>query len=107
MKLIPDEIARTMPKLYETEHLPLAAKTVRVKLFCPWSSWTWYLVECEPGGPIAWGLVVGHEIEFGYIDLRELQAVRGPGGLTIERDSHFVSCVITDLIRRERIPLTL
>lgn len=107
MKLIPDNIARTLPKLYETEHLPLADKIVRAKLFCPWSSWTWYLIECEVDGPIAWGLAVGFEAEFGYIDLGELGAVRGPGGLSIERDEHFQSCTVAELVQRERLAVAL
>jgi hypothetical protein len=107
MEVIPPSIMKDMPALYATEHLPLAQKIVRVKLFVPWSSWTWYLIECEPDGPIAWGLVVGHENEFGYIDLNELESVRGPGGLTIERDLHFTPCTIADLVARERISLAL
>jgi DUF2958 family protein len=107
MELIPSSIMKDMPALYGTEHLPLAQKIVRVKLFVPWSSWTWYLIECETDGPIAWGLVVGHESEFGYIDLTELKSVRGPGGLTIERDIHFTPCTIAELIQRERVNITL
>jgi hypothetical protein len=107
MKLLTPATLKDMPPLYATEHLPLADKIVRAKLFAPWSSWTWYLLECEPNGPIAWGLVVGHESEFGYIDLSELEAVRGPGGLTIERDIHFTPCTIAELIQRERVNITL
>ena len=35
------------------------------------------------------GLVYGHEREFGYFLLSELEEVRGPHGLPIERDLYF------------------
>lgn len=107
MKLLTPEIMKTMPALYATEHLPLAEKIVRAKLFTPWSSWSWYIIECEPDGPIAWGLAVGHESEFGYIDLSELEAVKGPGGLAVERDIHFDSCTVAELVQRERLRVSL
>lgn len=107
MKLVPESILKYMPPLYATEHVPLEEKVVRVKLFVPWSPWTFWLIECEKNGPVAWGLVVGHDAEFGYIDLSELEEVRGPSGLTIERDIHFAPCTVAELVRRERIPLRL
>jgi hypothetical protein len=107
MKLITSDILKTMPALYATEDVPLGNKTVRVKLFAPWSRWTWYLIECEPDGPIAWGLVVGHESEFGYVDLSELEAVSGPGGLGIERDMNFVPCTIAEVVARDRIQISI
>jgi hypothetical protein len=107
MKLLTKDILKTMPTLYATEHVPLASKIVRAKLFTPWSNWTWYLIECEPDGPIAWGLVQGHECEFGYIDLSELEAVSGPGGLHIERDLHFIPCTVAEVIKRDRIQISI
>ena len=35
------------------------------------------------------GLVEGFEKELGYFNLSELESVRGPLGLPIERDLHF------------------
>jgi len=35
------------------------------------------------------GLVEGHEKELGYVLLSELEEVRGPMGLPIERDLYF------------------
>lgn len=61
-----------------------------VKLFVPWSSGTWILSECDPGG-IAFGLCdlgMGTP-ELGSVDLQELADVRGPGGLHIEQDRHW------------------
>ena len=35
------------------------------------------------------GLVVGQETELGYFSLSEMQSIRGPGGLGIERDLYW------------------
>ncbi|MDQ3333478.1 MAG: DUF2958 domain-containing protein [Planctomycetota bacterium] len=45
----------------------------------------------EWDGPqrLAFGFVDGHEQEFGYFDLAELEKIRGPLGLHVERDLYF------------------
>lgn len=53
------------------------------------SSWTWYVVEYDPEQRICFALVIGHEREFGYFSLEELEQTRGPMGLPLERDLHF------------------
>jgi len=60
-----------------------------LKFFTPDSSWTWYLVEFNPEENMCSGLVSGHERELGYFSLQELETIRGPMGLPIERDLHF------------------
>lgn len=62
-----------------------------MKFFTPDSSWTWYVTEGEAqeGDFLFFGYVVGHEREWGYFALSELEAVRGPLGLHLERDLHF------------------
>src|SRR5690606_5197391 len=62
------------------------------KLFCPWGAATWLLSELDPDAPdIAFGLCdLGMGCpELGSVSLSEIAAIRGPGGLTIERDQHF------------------
>ncbi|ALV27382.1 DUF2958 domain-containing protein [Pannonibacter phragmitetus] len=63
-----------------------------VKLFCPWGAATWLLSELDPDAPdIAFGLCdlgMGSP-ELGSVSLSEIAAIRGPSGLTIERDQHF------------------
>ena len=82
------DLAR-LPPLHATESVALADKIAQVKLFTPWTHWTWFLVEYDPAERLAWGWVVGFEQEAGYVSLDEIEAVRGPGGLRIERDLHF------------------
>jgi hypothetical protein len=83
--LLPPEIAATMPPLYSQEERGENAMAL-LKLFTPWTSWTWYASEYDSEKRLFFGVVVGQEREFGYFSLDEMEAIRGPGGLTIERD---------------------
>jgi Protein of unknown function (DUF2958) len=89
MKLLTDELRAQLPPLYaqEKEKDPM----VYAKFFTPWTGWTWYVTEGsqEDTDFIFFGYVIGFEKEWGYFSLNELQSVKGPGGLTIERDLHF------------------
>jgi len=76
-----------LPPLYSGEEKGLNA-LAQVKFFTPDAQWTWYASEYN-GEDIFFGLVIGLEIEFGYFSLSELQSVRGPLGLPIERDLHY------------------
>jgi hypothetical protein len=91
MKLLTKEIIKNLPPLYSGEDIPLKDKIVWVKFFTPWTFWTWYIMEgtLEGGDMIMFGYVVGDYPEFGNVSLRELQEVRGPVGLRIERDLHW------------------
>jgi hypothetical protein len=85
--LLPDEFAATVPRLYATEREP--DPLARLKLFTPDSSWTWFITEYDPEQHLCFGLIIGHDREFGYFSLDELREVRGPLGLPIERDLYF------------------
>jgi len=85
--LLNQESREKLPPLYSGEENGLDAVAV-VKFFTPDSSWTWYASEFD-GEDTFFGLVIGLEIELGYFSLFELQAVRGPLGLPIERDLYF------------------
>ena len=61
---------------------------VVVKFFTPWSNWTWYATEYDPTTRTFFGLVEGFETELGSFSLDELEALRGPWGLKVERDLH-------------------
>ena len=84
---IPEDMADKIPALYSTEDSedPVAV----LKFFTPDSSWTWYLTEYDPEQRLAFGLVIGHERELGYFSFTELEVLRGPKGLPVERDLHF------------------
>ena len=86
MELLTKELREQLPPLYAQEHG--ADPLVICKFFTPDGSWTWYALEFD-GEDVFFGLVIGFESELGYFSLSELQAVRGPLGLPIERDLHF------------------
>jgi hypothetical protein len=86
--LLPADVAETLPALYATERLGDAAPAV-VKFFTPDSPWTWYATEFDPVDRLFFGKVIGHEAELGYFSLDELEALRGPLGLPVERDLSF------------------
>ena len=65
-----------------------------VKLFTPDTNCTWLLTEIEPDDPdIAFGLCdLGMACpELGTVRISELQSVRGPLGLPVERDRYFTA----------------
>ena len=86
MKLMTAEMKKELPALYSQEHAqePLAL----AKFFTPWSNWTWYAMEFD-GEDTFFGLVDGFDCELGYFSLSELESVKGPGGLRVERDLYF------------------
>lgn len=68
----------------DEDHVPV------VKLFTPWANATWLFTEIEPDGRLFGLCDVGHgSPELGYADLDEIEALRGPAGLRVERDLHF------------------
>ena len=82
---------------------------VPLKFFDPLGSWTWYAWEAEEQvdietGETDWlffGLVEGFEKELGYFSLGELMSVKAPwGGPRIERDLHWKSITVAELLRK-------
>src|SRR5260370_42231134 len=108
-ELLDAETRAKLPPLYSQEERGLEA-LAQAKFFTPDSNWTWYISEGSPVDEdgyfdtdkekvefLFFGLVVGHEIEFGYVALSELEQVRGPLGLPIERDLHFEPKTLKEL----------
>lgn len=89
MKLLTKEILKKIPALYETDGVPLEDKVCHVKFFVPWGSWSWYATEYDPDERMFFGYVAGSYPEWGYFSLDELESIKGPFGLGIERDLHF------------------
>ena len=90
MQLLTEKIKKRIPALYSRE----SDTDMRFvcKFFDPCGSWTWYVLEgeeLENGDWRLYGLVDGLEKEWGYFMLSDLEKVRGPLGLGIERDVYF------------------
>ncbi len=113
MKLLTDELRATLIAngIINAEHeSPIDFKPV-VKFFTPWGGCTWLITELDPEDPdIAFGLCdlgMGFP-ELGTVRISELESVRGPLGLSVERDIHFeaaktLSEYADDAARLERI----
>ena len=104
MDLLPQELRKGLPPLYSQESS--SAPIVHAKLFTPDAGWTWFITEGsgEDGDWLLFGYVIGLEEEWGYFLLSEIASVRGPLGLSVERDLWFQPGPIDEVLRRERPP---
>ncbi len=107
MELLTKDIRKKLPKLYSQEEKDPKDVKIVVKFFCPWNQWTWYATEAnavlEDGTEVEashngqgkevdvifFGYVKGLENELGNFSLKEMEAIRGPGGLALERDLYY------------------
>tara|TARA_B000000557_G_C20810615_1_gene459883 strand:- start:1305 stop:1598 length:294 start_codon:yes stop_codon:yes gene_type:complete len=97
MKLLTRELLKKLPPIghsIKTKEEPQAI----VKWFTPDSNWTWYVAEYNPEDGMCWGLVDGFEKEFGYFTIDEIQKLKGPLKLPIERDMWFEKCNLNSLV---------
>jgi len=95
MQLLTKEIRGKLPPLGGQDSKGGQA-VAHVKFFTPDSSWTWYATEFD-GEDLFFGLVEGQEKELGYFSLSELEGVRGPMGLAIERDLHWTPKTLAEI----------
>lgn len=83
-----EEDLAKLPKLYETEHIPLEDKVLQMHFFIMGSDW--YAVEYSPEERLFFGYVVlnydKRNAEWGYFSLDDLCSVRNKDGLQIDRD---------------------
>lgn len=102
MKLMTKEIETKLPPIYTNDNKKPEDTPIIVKFFCPWNSWTWYATEGEriEGGDMKFfGWVQGDFSEMGYFLLSELESVRGPVGLKIERDMYPRKLTLADVMK--------
>ena len=95
MKMLTKAIKAKLPPLYANEKVE--DPTIQVKFFTPWSNWTWYGMEYDPEQRLFFGYVEGQENELGYFSLDELESIKGPFGLKIERDMYFDPCPLSKI----------
>ena len=74
-----------MPKLYETENIPLEDKLIHLHFFI--GGCDWYVVEYD-GDDLFWGFAIlnnDYEMaEWGYVSLRELKSIKVQGWLEVD-----------------------
>ncbi len=88
------DLQMQLPQLYSQEEVE-DPKAI-AKFFTPDANWTWYATEFD-GKDTFFGLVDGFEKELGYFSLAELESIRGPLGLHVERDLWFESKPLSEL----------
>lgn len=105
MLLLTKELQEILPGLGEQDGKGDDA-VAYAKFFTPDSNWTWYVTEYDPTERLCFGLVDGITRELGYFSLNELESVKGPLGLPIERDLYFEPTRLGDLRRDVYCPST-
>ena len=91
MKLITKEIEEAIKKTPygSTEDVELDDKKVIARFFNPTGAGTWYVLEnddWENGRVVFGAATLGYGLELGSISIDELESLKLPLGLTIERD---------------------
>ena len=62
---------------------------VVAKYFAPAGSWKWFLMNKHKDDDYCWGIVKGNAIEMGSFSIKELENIKLPLGMKIERDLYF------------------
>lgn len=84
MELMNDELKKNLPMLYDTEDTKIEDKIVYIRYYEISSGWQWFLTEYDPSERLCFGIVYGHEVEWGYFSLDEMEQID-----TIIRDETF------------------
>ena len=102
MKLITSELKKRFEEVgeqYETVDPILIAK-----FFNPTGAGTWYASEYNSETNICYGYVTGLAFdEWGTFSIDELESIRLPFGLSMERDIHFKETPFSQLLAKNRI----
>ncbi len=101
-KLMTKELAGKIPAIGSTKNAAdIEDVVVPAKLFSPYSSWTWYVLELNPDTGECFGLVDtanGHE--YGYFELTELSELKFNGMIPmVERDLYWVPRTVGEIRR--------
>lgn len=91
MKILTKEIEAKLQAQYRFEGV-LEAQNVICKIFNPYGSGTWYLINQDPADPdYLWCIAsIGYEFEVGSVLKSDLENIRiGKAKLPLERDLYF------------------
>ncbi len=102
MKLLTKEILKKFDSVGSQEDLPLDDKLIICKFFNPTGAGTWYATEYNPDEKLFFGYVSifgDYNDEWGYFSLEELESIKGPFGLGIERDLYFTPKRFSEVIK--------
>jgi hypothetical protein len=100
MKLMTEEISKQAQEQYGLG-ADMQNQLIVAKFFDPCGAWSWYVMNQDPNDPdYLWGIVDGFEVEAGSFSLSELETVKGPLGIGIERDLYFTPLSAIDAWNR-------
>ena len=90
-ELMTKDLGEKIPALGASQNVENSDDVVaQVKLFSPYSNWTWFITEWEAETGLCFGLVEGFDTEWGYFGLGELAETTVFGGVpAIERDLYW------------------
>lgn len=101
MKLMPKDVAKKLSKypIRSQDGKGLDAEVV-VKFFNPCGRGTWLITEGQQDGDdwLLFGYCHIYEWEWGYVSLSELESIKLPFGLKIERDLYAKGFTVRELI---------
>jgi len=100
-QLMTKEFGKKIPALGANRNVEDGDEVIaHVKLFSPYSDWTWYVTEWEAETGLCYGLVEGFDTEWGYFGLEELAEAKVFGGVpAIERDLYWEPKTIGEISR--------
>jgi hypothetical protein len=97
------ELAK-IPRLYETENIPLKDKIIHMHFFI--GGCDWYIAEYD-GEDLFWGYAIlngdTENAEWGYISFTELRELVVPPGIEIDRDLHWEPKIAGEIIKITRL----
>lgn len=102
MKLLTESIKKELSNypLYSQDGTETDNKVVICKFFNPCGAGTWYVTEGEEqedGDWLFFGFVELLDSEWGYFTLKELESVKLPFGMGIERDTSFTKKLFSEI----------
>lgn len=92
MKLLTTDLEKRFAEIGSQENVPMGDKIIIAKFFNPAGAGTWYATEYNPKDKTFFGYVSifgDWNDEWGTFGLDELESLKLPFGLGIERDIHF------------------
>ena len=101
MQLLTKEILNKTPDISDGETKPKQVK-ITAKFFDPTGSFTWYLTEIDKSNnDTCFGFVTSEfcpDGELGYFTISELEEIKGPFGLGIERDKFWTNKTLKEVM---------
>jgi len=98
MKLLTAELKKKLTKAGYTNMNPIC------KLFTPWGRSTWLITGIEDGILYGFADLGMGCVEWGSIaSIEELESIRGPFGLKIERDLYWTPAAVVNYCERESL----